>query len=68
MRSIDRGTYGDLAATRAVVGAVGFEPTTSCSQSMCATRLRYAPRTGANSRSIDRGLRTTMAPPVTPGR
>ena len=29
---------------RKVVGAVGFEPTTSCSQSMCATRLRYAPK------------------------
>ena len=26
-----------------MVGAVGFEPTASCSQSMCATRLRYAP-------------------------
>jgi hypothetical protein len=26
-----------------VVGAVGFELTTLCSQSRCATRLRYAP-------------------------
>ncbi len=25
------------------VGAAGFEPATSCSQSRCATRLRYAP-------------------------
>src|SRR5216684_6145609 len=27
----------------AVVGARGFEPPTSCSQSRCATRLRHAP-------------------------
>ena len=27
-----------------MVGADGFEPSTSCSQSRCATRLRYAPR------------------------
>ena len=27
-----------------VVGATGFEPVTLCSQSRCATRLRYAPR------------------------
>ena len=27
-----------------LVGAVGFELTTLCSQSRCATRLRYAPR------------------------
>jgi hypothetical protein len=26
-----------------VVGARGFEPPTPCSQSRCATRLRYAP-------------------------
>ena len=26
-----------------MVGAVGFELTTLCSQSRCATRLRYAP-------------------------
>lgn len=26
-----------------MVGAVGLEPTTPCSQSRCATRLRYAP-------------------------
>ena len=30
-----------------LVGAVGFELTTLCSQSRCATRLRYAPRKGA---------------------
>jgi hypothetical protein len=29
--------------TRKVVGATGFEPATLCSQSRCATRLRYAP-------------------------
>jgi hypothetical protein len=26
-----------------MVGAEGFEPPTLCSQSRCATRLRYAP-------------------------
>ena len=26
-----------------MVGVVGFEPTTLCSQSRCATRLRYTP-------------------------
>lgn len=26
-----------------IVGAAGFEPAASCSQSKCATRLRYAP-------------------------
>ena len=28
-----------------MVGARGFEPPTPCSQSRCATRLRYAPPT-----------------------
>ena len=28
-----------------MVGATGFEPATPCSQSRCATKLRYAPRT-----------------------
>jgi hypothetical protein len=28
-----------------MVGAEGFEPPTLCSQSRCATRLRYAPTT-----------------------
>ena len=27
-----------------LVGATGFEPATSCSQSRCATRLRHAPK------------------------
>ena len=26
-----------------LVGAAGFEPTTTCAQGRCATRLRYAP-------------------------
>jgi hypothetical protein len=30
-----------------LVGAVGFELTTLCSQSRCATRLRYAPKKAA---------------------
>jgi hypothetical protein len=29
-----------------LVGAEGFEPPTLCSQSRCATRLRYAPTQG----------------------
>ena len=29
-----------------MVGAEGFEPPTLCSQSRCATRLRYAPMLG----------------------
>ena len=29
-----------------LVGAEGFEPPTLCSQSRCATRLRYAPTGG----------------------
>ena len=29
-----------------MVGAEGFEPPTLCSQSRCATRLRYAPILG----------------------
>jgi hypothetical protein len=29
-----------------LVGVEGFEPPTSCSQSRCATRLRYTPRFG----------------------
>ena len=33
------------AATAKLVGARGFEPPTPCSQSRCATRLRYAPTT-----------------------
>ena len=36
-----RALEGD--AGKEMVGAVGFELTTLCSQSRCATRLRYAP-------------------------
>ncbi len=37
-------SYGRLPrGYEIVVGAVGFELTTLCSQSRCATRLRYAP-------------------------
>ena len=32
-----------------MVGAVGFEPTTFCSRSKRATRLRYAPTLGVAS-------------------
>ncbi len=32
-------SYGDAE----MVGAEGFEPPTPCSQSKCATKLRYAP-------------------------
>ncbi len=28
---------------RILVGPAGFEPTTLCSQSRCATKLRYGP-------------------------
>src|SRR6185436_19472117 len=33
---------------RRMVGATGFEPATSCSQSKCSTRLSYAPTTDRN--------------------
>src|SRR5574341_348659 len=33
----------DTITDSIVVGAIGFEPTTPCSRSKCATRLRYAP-------------------------
>jgi hypothetical protein len=41
-------SYGQLCAgsastTRKMVGVQGFEPWTPCSQSRCATRLRYTP-------------------------
>ena len=40
-----------------MVGAEGFEPPTLCSQSRCATRLRYAPtflvyRIGSRKHSV----------------
>ncbi len=36
-------SYGRKVQGWVMVGAVGFELTTLCSQSRCATRLRYAP-------------------------
>ena|GEM_PF-2409503 len=41
-----------------LVGAVGFELTTLCSQSRCATRLRYAPRKRAFYKLASRGSMT----------
>jgi hypothetical protein len=35
-----------------MVGATGFEPATSCSQSKCSTRLSYAPTTCVSSHEI----------------
>src|ERR1700694_4215438 len=32
---------------KALVGAIGFEPTTPCAQGRCATSLRYAPTSTA---------------------
>ena len=32
-----------IPKSRQLVGAAGFEPTTTCAQGRCATRLRYAP-------------------------
>jgi hypothetical protein len=37
-----------------MVGAEGFEPPTLCSQSRCATRLRYAPTTHFPTRAPHR--------------
>ena len=36
-------TYFVRVNGNSMVGAEGFEPPTACSQSRCATRLRYAP-------------------------
>ncbi len=43
-----------LANRDVLVGAVRFELTTLCSQSRCATRLRYAPTSSILSHSRDR--------------
>ena len=40
-----------------MVGAEGFEPPTLCSQSRCATRLRYAPMFAAFTIVSQRGAR-----------
>ena len=39
-----------------MVGAEGFEPPTLCSQSRCATRLRYAPMLGLYRNRLRSGL------------
>ena len=38
-----RQVHKRVRTLRILVGATGFEPATLCSQSRCATRLRYAP-------------------------
>ena len=38
-----------------MVGAEGFEPSTFCSRSKRATRLRYAPTMGVTSEKISSG-------------
>ena len=48
-----------------MVGAIGFEPTTPCSQNRCATRLRYAPTccfygAGKETRTLDPQLGKLM--------
>src|SRR5882672_8922572 len=51
-----------------MVGARGFEPPTSCSQSRCATRLRHAPSPRvapvlvASGRACNRRVRRVVAP------
>ena len=46
-----------------LVGAEGFEPPTLCSQSRCATRLRYAPKfTPARNACGHRGAECTPSP------
>ena len=39
--------FEQLGAEKEMVGATGFEPATSCSQSKCSTRLSYAPTSAA---------------------
>ena len=43
MQPVRSVTYVSESDRLILVGAEGFEPTTLCSQSRCATRLRYAP-------------------------
>ena len=40
------------------VGVTGFEPATLCSQSRCATGLRYAPKMSFKFSGGERGIRT----------
>ena len=50
LQALRRFLQVDLASLNVVVGAEGFEPPTPCSQSRCATRLRYAPIFRAHER------------------
>ena len=45
-----------------LVGAEGFEPPTLCSQSRCATRLRYAPTVVSVDCNVNSALRVGRAP------
>jgi hypothetical protein len=48
------------SAARPLVGVEGFEPPTPCSQSRCATRLRYTPDSDAFPQS--KGRNYTLGP------
>ncbi len=41
---------------RVLVGPTGFEPATLCSQSRCATKLRYGPTSNPSEALADRVL------------
>ena len=51
---------------RGLVGARGFEPPTPCSQSRCATRLRYTPKTGAEISTGPQGCQDFSPAPSRP--
>ena len=51
----------DESMTDSMVGAEGFEPPTLCSQSRCATRLRYAP-TPVNCNAQEYGFFVPASP------
>ncbi len=51
-----------------MVGVEGFEPTTPCSQSRCATRLRYTPSGTHARRRFRKPPRRTLAKSAWPGR
>jgi hypothetical protein len=46
------GNLEGVVDLKEVVGAEGFEPPTLCSQSRCATRLRYAPTSDSMLQSV----------------
>ena len=54
-------TYFVRVKGNSMVGAEGFEPPTACSQSRCATRLRYAPKRITKRNGRNRWLRTSCA-------